>query len=46
MKFLKDALAVVVGGLALGLLLDEAGQGKFGEPVKLLALKVTRGFGV
>ena len=46
MSLAKNALAVVVGGLILGLVLDEAGQGKFGALVKMIAQKSTRGFGV
>jgi hypothetical protein len=38
--------AVVVGGWLLGIVLDEAGQGKYGTSAQNLAKKATKGFGI
>lgn len=44
--FAVNVLTVVVGAVLTGIVLDEAGQGKFGQTIKMLAQKTTRGFGV
>jgi hypothetical protein len=39
-------LGTVAGIVITGLLLDEAGKGKFGEAVKKVSQKITNGYGV
>lgn len=45
-NFLKTVLAIHVGIITAGVVLDEAGKGTFGETVRGVAVKVTKGFGV
>lgn len=43
---LKQIGIVAAGGWVLGILLDEAGQGKAGTFAQNLAKKATKGFGI
>lgn len=46
MHFAKSVFVVVVGIVATGLLLDQAGKGRFGQGIKGIAQNVTAGYGV
>lgn len=45
-QFVMTVLAVHVGIITGGIVLDEAGKGTFGGTLQGIASKVTRGFGV
>lgn len=44
--FIYNVLAIHVGIITAGIVLDEAGRGTFGGTISTIANKVTRGFGV